>query len=73
MIPHIYISFVGVERNNDQTFKSEGLNEWIEENVKKESRNYAKWGISRPPYLAGIYLYPEQATLFRLKFGYDFL
>jgi hypothetical protein len=73
MIPHVYISFVGIERNNDQTFKFEELNKWIEENIKKESRNYAKWGIGRPPFLVGIYLYPEQATLFRLKFGYDFL
>lgn len=66
--PHIYINFLGVERFDDQRFKNEELNEWIKINVKHEHQNFAKWGVSRPPYLAGIYLYPEQATLFKLKF-----
>jgi hypothetical protein len=64
-----YINFLGVERFNDQRFKNEELNEWIKTNVKREHQNFAKWGVRRPPYLAGIYLYPEQATLFKLKFG----
>jgi len=70
----IYISFAGAERNNDQTFKSKGLNEWIQDNVDILNCNYAKWGgARRGHYLAGINLTPEQATLFRLKFGYDLL
>ncbi len=68
MRPHIYINFLGVERFDDQRFKNEELNEWIEENVKYEHQNFAKWGVRRPPYLAGVYLYTEQATLFKLKF-----
>jgi len=68
-IAYIYISFAGFERFNNQRLKDEELNTWIEENIKNTQKNYAKWGTSRPPYLVGIYLYPEQATIFKLKFG----
>ena len=73
MISSVYISFAGVERFDNQRFKNEELNKWIQDNVDILCCNYAKWGVRRPSYLAGIYLTPEQATLFRLKFGYDFL
>jgi len=69
----VYIGFVGIERNNDQSFKNEELSKWIQDNVDILCCSFAKWGVRRPSYLAGIYLTPEQATLFRLKFGYDFL
>lgn len=64
----IYIGLAGIERHNDQRFKLGGLNEWIQDNVDILNCNFAKWGIRRPPYLAGIYLTPEQATVFKLKF-----
>jgi hypothetical protein len=66
----IYISLGDFERHDDQRFLNEELNEWINGDVLEErQKNYAKWGVRRPPYLAGIYLYPEQATVFKLKFG----
>ena len=74
MAANMYISFAGIERFDNQRFKNEELNTWIQDNVDILQCNYAKWGgAKRGHYLAGIYLYPEQATLFRLKFGYDFL
>jgi hypothetical protein len=72
-ISYIYISFGGMERYDDQRLKNDELNIWIKENVSTEHLNYARWGNpkTRPPYLAGIYLYPEQAVIYKLKFGYD--
>jgi hypothetical protein len=69
-IPYIYISFAGMERYNDQRLKDDELNKWIQDNVEEEHCNYAKWGgARRGVYLAGIYLYPEQAVIYKLKFG----
>ena len=70
MAAHVYISFAGMERFNDQTFKMPGLNAWIEENLTEQRCNYAKWvREGRARYMVGIYLCPEEATLFKLKFG----
>jgi hypothetical protein len=63
----IYINFVGMERFDDQRFKNEELNKWIQDNVDILNCHYAKIS-KRRHYLAGVYLYPEQATLFKLKF-----
>jgi len=68
MAAHVYISFAGVDRLNNQQFTNEELNKWIEENVKLEQHNLANWGNKRLPYLAGIYLTPAQASFFKLKF-----
>jgi len=70
-ISYIYISFNGMERYNDQRLKDEELNSWIKDNVPVTQQNFARWGNpkTRPPYLAGIYLYPEQAVIYKLKFG----
>ena len=66
-----YISFSGIERYDNQEFKDAELVKWIKENVPTSFCNYATWGVSRsrPPYMCGIYLDPEQVTLFKLKFG----
>lgn len=64
----IYINFVGIERHDNQQFKNKELVEWIDKNVPKECQNFAKWGVSRPSYLVGIYLDTELATIFKLKF-----
>ena len=65
-----YISLGGLERNNDQSFKNDDLNRWIEENVGDGPyREHTTWGARRVPFLSGIYLTEEQATIFKLKFG----
>lgn len=66
----IYVSFIGMERLDNQRFVNEELNKWIEENVPVERRNYAKWGNPKntKSYLAGMHLTSEQATVYKLKF-----
>jgi hypothetical protein len=68
----VYIGFVGMERYDNQRLKNEELNAWIEENVHMDRRNFSKWGVNintRPPYLVGMFLEPEQAVIYKLKFG----
>lgn len=65
----VYISLAGIERYDDQRFKNEELNKWIQDNVDILCCNFAKWGGNRVPYLAGVYLEPEQATIYKLIFG----
>jgi hypothetical protein len=43
------------------------LREWIRDNVDIMNCSYANYGAA--PRLFGLYLYPEQATVFKLKFG----
>lgn len=51
------------------TYYDAELRKWIQDNVDIMNCNYGYFGVKRTPYLGGIYLYPEQATIFKLKFG----
>lgn len=43
---------------------------WVNSNVDKLNCRYIVWGPGHvEPWLEGMYLYPEQATIFKLKFG----
>lgn len=65
----VYISFVGMERNKDQSLKNEELNKWVEDNVDILNRNFVRFSRFRNPHLVGIYLEPEQAIIYKLMFS----
>ena len=67
---NIYIGLVGLDRFDDQRFKNEELNQWIQDNVDILNCTYVKYSRKKSgQYMAGIYLTSEQATIFKLMFA----
>ena len=66
--PTTFINLAGLPRFDDQRFKDEELNKWID--TLPKYRLYLK-NISskKPPFIDGIFLTREETLVFRLKFN----